>query len=169
MGKKRGPLKNRLARRVTTTDGPGVKVAALLPEDPRRCIGEVCWELLQPMCPLAVNDAAGLTQCLEHWPAFASREATGWVVGTLANRLAYGYEPVDALLDDPKLRAIEAEVIAALGPVARWQANSNHPLRRFRRAGQGWSVRPVTRAAFDQVVVARGNGLDLVILRTAED
>jgi hypothetical protein len=169
MAKKRGPLKNRLTRFATPPGRPGVKVAALRPEDSRRSIGEICWELLRPLCPLAVAGAAELTDRLERWPAFTSAEATGWVVGALADRLVHGYEPADALMDDPRLRAIEDEVIAALGPDAYWRANSNHPLRRFRGTGDGWSFDSITRASFDQVVAARGNGLDLVIVRTAED
>jgi hypothetical protein len=169
VAKKRGPLKNRLERLVTTPGRPGVKVAALRPEDPHRSIGEVCWDLLKPLCPLAVESAAELTDRLERWPAFTSAEATGWVVGALADQLVHGWEPADALMDDPRLRAVEDEVIAALGPDAHWHANGSHPLRRFRRAGDGWAFDPVTRASFDQVVAARGNGLDLVIVRTAED
>jgi hypothetical protein len=169
MAKKRGPLKNRLARFVTT-GGQGVQVAALRPADFGKPIGEVCCELLRPVCSLDVADAAELTERLERRPAFTSAEATGWVVGTLAGDLAHGSDETEnALLDDLRLRAIEDEVIAALGPDAHWYTNSDHPLPRFRRAGHERSWESITWATFDLMVAARGNGLDLVLARTAED
>lgn len=169
MAKKRGPLKNRLARFVTTGD-QGVQVAALRPEDIGKPIGQICWELLRPVCPLEVADTAELTERLERRPTFTSAEATGWVVGALAGDLVYGSDEAEnALMDDAKLRAIEEEVIAALGPDAHWYTNSDHPLPRYRRARRRRSWEPITRATFDLVVAARGNGLDLVLAQTAED
>ncbi len=160
MARKPAPLKNRLKR-------GRAQVAVLRPEDFGKSIGEICWELLRPVCPLDVADAAELTERLERQPAFTSAEATGWVVGALASDLAYygRDEDQNALMDDPKLRAIEDEVIAALGPEARWYTNSTHPLPRFRRAGHGRGWVSITRATFDLVVAARGNGLDLVLSR----
>lgn len=166
MAKKQAPLKNRLARHLTTGD-VGVVAAILRPVDERRTLFEVCWDVLSPVRPLAVADADALAERLTEQPLFGSAQATGWVAGLLGTGLAYpsGRDP----LADPKLRALEDEVIAALGPDAEWYANGDHPLQalRPRRSERGWS--PVTRATFDLVVAARGNGLDLVLARVDED
>ncbi|WP_327297340.1 hypothetical protein [Streptomyces sp. NBC_01197] len=167
MTKKRSPLKNRLARFETSGDH-GVRVAVLRAEASGLSIGEVCWQLLQPVCPLEVTDASELTEHLERRPPFTSAEATGWVLGALGGDLADSRAD-HALMEDPKLRSIEDDVIVALGPDARWYTNSDHPLQRFRRVGSGRSWEGVTRATYDLVVAARGNGLDLVLVRTEED
>lgn len=166
MAKKTAPPKSRLARHLTTGD-VGVVAAALRPVDEGRSLFQVCWDVLSPVCPLAVADADGLAELLTERPPLGSAEATGWVAGLLGTGLAHpsGGDP----LADPKLRALEDDVIAALGPNAEWYANGDHPLPELRphRSGRGWS--PVTRATFDLVVAARGNGLDLVLARVDED
>ncbi|WP_328317719.1 hypothetical protein [Streptomyces sp. NBC_00388] len=60
-------------------------------------------------------------------------------------------------------------MIVVLGPDARWYTNSDHPLQRFRRVGSGRSWERVPRATYDLVVAARGNGLDLALVRRGED
>ena len=167
MAKKRAPLTNRLAR-FATGSGQGVRVAVLQPEDSGRTIGEVCWQVLQPVVPLTVTDAAELTGRLERRSPFGSQKATGWIAGVLGGSLTDG-RACDAATDDPRLRAIEDEVIDALGPDARWWTNSTHPLPRFRPPGTGREWDAVTRATFDLVLTARGNSLDLVLARTEED
>lgn len=167
MAKKRAPLDNRLAR-LATGRGQGVRVAILRPEDTGRTIGEVCWRALQPVVPLTVTGAAELTERLERRGPFGSRQATGWIVGVLGGALTDS-RSCDAATDDPRLRALEVEVIDALGPDALWWTNSTHPLPRFRppAAGREWDA--VTGATFDLVLAARGNSLDLVLARTEED
>lgn len=167
MAKKRSPLKNRLAR-FETAGCHGVRVAVLRPEASGLSIGDVCWQLLQPVCPLEVADASELTELLERRPPFTSAEEAGWVLAALDGDLVFDRDD-DALMNDPKLRSIEDDVIAALGPDARWYTNGDHPLKRFRRDGRCRSWASVTRATFDLVVAARGNGLDLVLVRTEED
>ncbi len=166
MAKKQAPLKNRLARHLTTKN-VGVVAAALRPADQHRSLFEVCWDVLSPVCPLAVADADDLAERLTERPPFGPAQAVGWVAGILGTTLTYpsGADP----LADPKLRALEDAVIAALGPEAVWYANGDHPLPAFRprQSGRGWN--PVTRATFDLVVAARGNGLDLVLARVDED
>jgi hypothetical protein len=144
--------------------------ATLRPADEDRSLFEVCWEVLNPVCPLAVEDADELAERLTERPPFGSAQAAGWIAGILGTTLAYPSSPDP--LTDPKLRGIEDledEVIAALGPDALWYANGEHPLPalRPRRSGHGWS--PITRATFDLVIAARGNGLDLVLARVDED
>jgi hypothetical protein len=87
MAKKRGPLKNRLARFVTS-GGQGLQVAALRAQDVGKSVAEACWDLPWPVCALEVADAAELTERLGRRPAFTSAEAAGWVVGALASDLA---------------------------------------------------------------------------------
>lgn len=166
MAKKRSPLRNRLARH-RTTGNLGVVAAALRPVHEGRSVFEVCWDVLSSACPLAVADADDLAERLTERPGFGSADATGWIAGTLGAGLAY---PSSAdPLADPKLRALEDEVIAALGPDADWYTNGDHPLPalRPRRSAHGWY--PITLATFDLVVTARGNGLDLVLARADED
>lgn len=166
MAKKKAPLKNRLARH-QTTGNVGVVAATLRPADEGRSLFEICWEVLNPVCPLAVADADELAERLTERPPFGSAQAAGWVAGILGTTLAY---PSSAdPLTDPKLRGLEDEVIAVLGPDAVWYTNGDHPLPTLRppRSGHGWS--PITRATFDLVVTARGNGLDLVLARVDED
>lgn len=166
MAKKQALLKNRLARHLTKGE-MGVVAAALRPADEDRSLFEVCWDVLSPAYPLAVSDADGLADCFTGRPPFGSAEATGWVAGVLGAGLAYpsSGDP----LADPKLRAIEDDVIAVLGPDAVWHSNGDHPLPAFRgcRSERGWN--PITRATFDLVVAARGNRLDLVLARVDED
>lgn len=166
MAKKQAPLKNRLARHLTTGD-LGVVAAALRSADEDRSLFEVCWDVLNSVCTLAVADADDLTERLTERPPFGSAQATGWIAGILGTGLAH---PSSAdPLANPKLRALEDEVIAALGPDAVWCVNGEHPLSalRPRRSERGWS--PITHATFDLVITARGNGLDLVLARIDED
>ncbi len=166
MGKKRTPLKNRLARYLTTGE-VGVVAAALRPADADRSLFEVCRDVLRPVCPLDMADADDLAERLTERPRFGSAQAGGWVAGILGTGLAY---PSSAdPLADPKLRALEEEVIAALGPDAVWYANDEHPLPAFRPRRSASGRSPITRATFDLVVAARGNGLDLVLARVDED
>jgi hypothetical protein len=166
MAKKQSPLKNRLARHQTTRN-VGVVAATLRPADENQSLFEVCWKILNSACPLAVADTDELAQHLTQQPPFGSAQATGWIAGTLGTPLAYpsSSDP----LADPKLRTLEEEVIAALGPDAVWYTNGDHPLPAFRppRSECGWN--PLTQATFDLVIVARGNGLDLVLARIDED
>jgi hypothetical protein len=166
MAKKPSPLPNRLARHRADRRS-GVVAAVLRPADADRSLFEVAWDVLNRASPLEVTDLAGLAECLTGQPAFTSAQAAGWVAGILGGSLAY--ESATDPLADPKLVALEADVVAALGPDAVWHANGDHPLPAFHdaRLGGGWS--PVIRATFDRVVVARGNGLDLVLARADED
>jgi hypothetical protein len=166
MAKKQAPLNNRLARHVVDKRS-GVVAAALRPADEDRSLFKVCWNVLGRVCPLAVADADGLTERLTEQSPFGSAQATGWVAGILGTGLVYPSSADPPA--DPKLRALEDEVIAALGPDAVWYANGDHPLPAFRprRSSRGWS--PITRATFELVVAARGNGLDLVLARIDED
>jgi hypothetical protein len=165
MAKKPSPLQNRLARHQARS--AGVIAAVLQPADASRSLFEVAWDLLNRLCPLEVADAAELAECFAQHPAFSSADASGWVVGVLGASLAYP-STADPLAD-PRLIALETGVVAALGPDAAWAANGDHPLEQFRdgRRERGWS--PVIQATFDRVVVARGNGLDLVLARADED
>lgn len=168
MAKKPAPLKNRLAR-FQTDKRSSVVAAALQPADESLPLPEVVWRVLsQVPVELAVADPAELAECLTGRPSFSSAEATGWVAGVLAGDLV---RPGDAdPLADPVLRALEQEVIAALGPDAVWYANGEHPLPALRtgRAGRGgWQ--PIVDATFDLVLAARGSGLDLVLARAEED
>ncbi|WAL69185.1 hypothetical protein ORV05_15915 [Amycolatopsis cynarae] len=163
MAKKRASLKNRLARHQTARD-VGVVTAALRPADGDRSLAEVCWDVLNPVCRLVVSDADELAQCLT--VRFHSAQATGWVAGILGAGLAYPSR-ADPLAD-PDLRALEEEVIDALGPDALWCASGDYEQSALHgRQLRGWN--PVTRATFDLVVAVRGNGLDLVLARTDED
>ncbi|WP_328537315.1 hypothetical protein [Streptomyces sp. NBC_00344] len=166
MAKKKSSLKNRVAR-CGVGRGGGMNVAALLPEAPRLSIGEVCWKLLRPGGHLEVADAPELTGRL--FRTFTSSEATGWVVGALACDLAYGSSEENDLMDDPKLRSLENDVIEALGPDAHWYSNGDHPLPMFRSPGDGRSWHSVTDATFDLLLAVRGNGLDLVLYTAQED
>ena len=168
MAKKPAPLKNRLAR-FQADRRSGVVAAALLPTEEGRPLPEVVWRVLSHHgVELAVADVAELAERLTDRPSFGSAEATGWVAGALAGNLV---RPGDAdPLADAALRALEQEVIAALGPDAVWHANGEHPVPTLRtgRAGRGgW--RPIVEATFDLVVAARGSGLDLVLVRAEED
>src|SRR2546421_6967168 len=86
MAKKQSPLKNRLVRHVTTGK-VGVVAAALRPADEDRPLFEVCWDVLNPVCPLAVTDADELTERLTERPPFGSAQATGWIAGILGTAL----------------------------------------------------------------------------------
>lgn len=72
-------------------------------------------------------------------------------------------------MDDPELRALENDVIAALGPEARWYSNGDHPMPAFRHPAHGRSWQSVTNATFDLLLAVRGNGLDLVLYTAQED
>ncbi|MCQ4082303.1 hypothetical protein NGB36_17250 [Streptomyces sp. RB6PN25] len=93
-------------------------------------------------------------------------QATGWVAGILGTGLSYPSSSDPPT--DPRLRALQDEVIAALGPETVWYANGDHPLSSLRpcRSERCWS--PITRATIDLVVAARGNGFDLVLARVDE-
>lgn len=166
MAKKPAPLSNRLARYQADRHS-GVVAATLQPTDENHSLQEVTWDVLNRACALAVADPAELAERLTERPVFSSAQATGWVAGICGVSLAHpsGADP----LADPKLRAIEDEVIAALGPDAVWHANGEHPLPALRtdRRPRGWS--PILDATFDLVIAARGNGLDLVLARADED
>ena len=166
MAKRPAPLPNRLAR-YRSARNSGVVAAALQPAAESRSLFEVAWDVLNRASEMEIADATELEERLKRQPQFGSAEATGWIAGVLGGSLAF--QPTANPLDDPKLRAIEAEVVAALGPDALWYTNSDHPLPAVRagRGGRGWAS--VMRATFDLVVLARGNGLDLVLARTDED
>jgi hypothetical protein len=167
MAKKPSPLKNRLAR-FQADKRSGVVAAALLPADESRSLAEVVWSVLSQDTALAVSDAAELAECLTDRPAFGSAEASGWVAGLLAGSLARP-DTADPLAN-PTLRALDEEVIAALGPDAVWYASGDHPIPAFRTGrGSRGGWRPILDATFDRVVAARGNGLDLVVARVDED
>lgn len=141
--------------------------AALQPVDESRSLFEVAWDVLSRTSEMGIADAAELEERFIRRPAFSSAEAAGWVAGVLGGSLAYS-SAADPL-GDPKLRALETEVVTALGPDAVWHANGDHPLPAFRggQGERGWST--AMQATFDLVVLARGNGLDLVLARTDED
>lgn len=166
MTKKPTPLPNRLAR-FQAARNSGVVAAALQPADESRSLFEVAWDVLIGTSQTEVSDPSALKERFAGRSAFSSEEATGWVAGVLGGSLAFP-SATDPLAD-PKLRALDTDVIAALGPDAVWYANGDHPLPAFRggRGERSWS--PVMRATFDLVVLARGNGLDLVLARTDED
>lgn len=140
--------------------------AVLQPADEHRVLFEVCWDLLSRRFPLVVANADELAECLTDRPSFGSAEAVGWGTGALGASLVY---PSNDPFTDPKLRALEDEVIEALGPDAVWYANGDHPLPAFLRHGSGRGWRPILDATADLVVGARGNGLDLVLARAEED
>ena len=166
MAKKPSPLRNRLARHQADRHSRAY-TALLTPTDEDRSLFEVAWDALRRSDLFDIADADALAERFTWLPAFDSAAATGWIAGILSGSLAYP-EATDPL-SDPKLCALEADVIAALGPKARWYANGGHPLPGLVPAGksQGWW--PITTATFDRAVVARGNGVDLVLACTDED
>ncbi|SDN53506.1 hypothetical protein [Actinacidiphila guanduensis] len=163
MAKKQAPLPNRLAR-LATRLSRSTTVAVLRPADHRRPLADVCWDVLdgQPGVTLAVSGPGDLAERLARHPSFTTAEADGWITGTLLTDLASAAGPPAG---DPQADAVEQEVLAALGPDARWQTNSTHP--RASPSGRSWDV--VTTATFDLLVTARGPAYDLVLLRSQDD
>ncbi|WP_406349280.1 hypothetical protein OHA44_37060 [Streptomyces sp. NBC_00144] len=166
MAKKKSSLKNRLAR---FQAAGRLEVASFQLDTGGLSLADICCRLIRQVAPLEDEEAARLTECLQGEPTFTADRATGWVVGMLAADLAYGTSADNALMDDARLRAIEDDVIEALGPDAHWYATGDHPLSRFRPAGSGRGWMSLTPATYDLLLAARGNGFDLVLFRTQED
>lgn len=166
MAKKPSPLGNRLARHQADRKSR-VFTALLAPTDEGRSLFDIAWDALKQSDLFDVADADALAERFTWLPAFGSTVATGWIAGILSGSLAYP-AAVDPL-SDPNLCALEADVIAALGPEARWHANGDHPLPAFVPAGESQGWRSITTATFDRAIVARGNGVDLVLACADED
>ncbi|WP_194896282.1 hypothetical protein [Catenulispora pinisilvae] len=161
-------MQNRLARYQAVRKS-NVLASVLKPADASRSVFEVAWDVLRSQAfPLEVTDAADLADRMTRSEAFGAAQAAGWVAGVLTARFAY--PPAKDELPDPKLCKLDDQVIAALGADSVWHANSDdHPLPVFRESGRGFGWSAITCATFDVVVVARGNGLDLVLASFDED